>query len=664
MATQEDQTEASISQEAYPCIEILSGPTLSSVGRHALRSGKNYIGRLSENDIVLDDTSVSRRHVMIEIKGNEATVADQGSRNGTKMGGQTLTPDESYPLAHNTQFRVGSYRIRFLVRPETAAVEEEPPPPDIGTPEREPERPLREEVGVEEEVQKVRRLKGLRQFVRPALFGVLAIVIVVAGFQAYHFLKPKKSKSGRKHPRPAREELLQKGTGEVLPPSEEPQKSTAARPRPVFLEFSSDPIPAKVFFGPEEIGETPVRVSTKLEEGKKYEIRAVYNLSELGHVIEEKTGVQLTPGTEVIPVVFRPKVGVFKVSTLPRNSQLYLEGYFETDPYRAKPIKFAEIVFGKPVYVPFGRYTMEFRESRQMEGSQTFVDQVIYRREFALKPDQSSYTVEVREEELKLFPAQISSSPTASQVFIDDKETGVTPYTGTFPLGEHRLLLRKEGFFDYSQLMKMEINTPFVAEISLKTSQAGEMINRATDLIRNNGHVEAQALLIEAYKNNPSPRESAEISYLIGVCYLWQKSYPEAEEYFNRAMEHPDLKLHGRLGLASAAHHRADSIRALQLLIDLLVSAEDPALRSDAGTLFQRVSPLKSVIYVTSDPVGAIVFVNGKEIPQVSPLVLHDLSVGSYRIEVKMGGYQPTEVKVGLGVAEFRPVVVKLQPVE
>lgn len=381
-------------------------------------------------------------------------------------------------------------------------------------------------------------------------------------------------------------------------------------------------------------------------------------------MVEEKIKLQLTPGVEVIPVAFRPKVGLFKVYYLPRNAQLYLEGYFETDPYRAKPIKFAEIIFGKPIYIPYGRFILELRESRQLEGSQTFVDEVIYRREFSLKADQTNYTVEIREEDLKFFPVQIASVPSGAQVLVDDKEVGTTPYSGTFPLGEHRLLLRKEGFFDYSQMMKMEINTPFVAEINMKTSEAGEMINRASELIRNNRHAEAQSLLIETYKKSPSPRESAEISYLIGVCYLWQKSYLEAESYFNRAMEHPGLKLHGRLGLASAAHHQANPVKALQLLIDVLISAEDPVLRSDAGTLFQQISPLKSVIYVTSDPVGAIVFVNGKEIPQVTPLILHDLSVGSYRVEVKKGGFLPTEVKLSLGIAEFRPVVVKLQQAE
>ena len=96
----------------------------------------------------------------------------------------------------------------------------------------------------------------------------------------------------------------------------------------------------------------------------------------------------------------------------------------------------------------------------------------------------------------------------------------------------------------------------------------------------------------------------------------------------------------------------------------MLVAAEEPKVRSDAGLLFQQLSPLKSVLYVTSDPGEARVFVNSQPIPQPTPLILHDLGVGTYRIEIKKEGFQPSEVKFNLGISEFRPVVVKLVPLE
>jgi pSer/pThr/pTyr-binding forkhead associated (FHA) protein len=66
----------------YPCLEVLSGPR--GRGRYRLQKGNNAIGRSRENDIVLDDSSVSRRHAVVEVAENGATVADLGSRNGTK----------------------------------------------------------------------------------------------------------------------------------------------------------------------------------------------------------------------------------------------------------------------------------------------------------------------------------------------------------------------------------------------------------------------------------------------------------------------------------------------------------------------------------------------------------------------------------------------------
>ncbi len=299
-----------------------------------------------------------------------------------------------------------------------------------------------------------------------------------------------------------------------------------------------------------------------------------------------------------------------------------------------------------------------------MEGSQTFVDQVIYRREFLLKSDQTSFTVEVQEADLQTFQAQITALPPGAKVFVDDKEVGVTPFTGTFPLGEHLLRLRKDGFFDHSQVMKMEVNTPFVAEVTLKTSPAGELINKAADLIRENRHAEALPVLVEAFGRQPTARETAEISYMIGVCYLKQNSLKEAEDYFNKAATHPEIKYHSRLGMASLAAQRGETVKALQLLVEILVAAEDPKIKSDAGMLFQQLSPVKSVIYVTSDPPEAVVFVNGTQLPQKTPLILHDLGVGTYRVEIKKGGYAPGQVKLNLGVSEFRPVVIKLNPLE
>jgi diguanylate cyclase (GGDEF)-like protein len=51
--------------------------------RHVLGSGPVRVGRMSDNDIVLDDDAVSRRHARLEKRADGWAVMDVGSRNGT-----------------------------------------------------------------------------------------------------------------------------------------------------------------------------------------------------------------------------------------------------------------------------------------------------------------------------------------------------------------------------------------------------------------------------------------------------------------------------------------------------------------------------------------------------------------------------------------------------
>lgn len=739
----DDKTEihGQLLQE-FPCLEIVSGPHAGA--RFPLQMGKNQLGRAEENEIVLDDSSVSRKHAAVERTPNTLTLADVGSRNGTKVGGERIT--QPVPLEHEGRFKIGLYEFRLLMSdapPASPSVtvenKKEPSSPKIETPsyssrkvdagKPDSGRPEsgKPDSGTSQKIEDPQlsspspdwpssgglpELEGEGDFVeepgsssgtkrrRWILLGGLVMVLLVAGYfgkgpvlkmvakyqNKGHKRGALQAKLERERARKAREaqvkETLEEPTqevtegpiaeGEVPPPTavvppEDTSPASAPAPlsedRPVFLDFSSSPLPAEIYFGDQTIGTTPLRSNTNLKVGRTYEARGVFQLPDLAETIEDKIQFTFAEGANVVPVHFAGKVGVFKVGALPRDAQLYLEGYFEKDPYRSKPIKFAEIVYGKPIYVPFGRYIVEMRRNRQLANSQTFLDEVVYRREFFIKEDQSNYTVEVRDEDLSQFPIKIDSKPTTARVFIDDQEVGVTPYTGTFPVGEHILTLKRDGYFDYSQLVKVALNTPYTTEIQLKTTEAGELVNRAVDLMKEERHAEALPILVEAFAKNPSARETAQISYFVGLCYLKQKMYAEANSYFTKAAEHPDFVATAKLGLASLAAEQGDPKRGLSLLVEVLLVATDPKVRADAGLLFQKISPLRSVVYVTSDPVGANVWVNGVDIKQVTPLILHDLSLGNYRVEARKEGYQNTESKLNLGVSEFQPLVIKLTPV-
>lgn len=72
------------------------------------------IGRLSDNDIVLPSTMVSRRHLEIHYADRAFWLVDVKSRNTTKVEGHALNPNERYVLLDGDSFEVGGYRITFL----------------------------------------------------------------------------------------------------------------------------------------------------------------------------------------------------------------------------------------------------------------------------------------------------------------------------------------------------------------------------------------------------------------------------------------------------------------------------------------------------------------------------------------------------------------------
>lgn len=64
---------------------------LGETGELMLNEGENILGREARDTITLSDATVSRRHARIVVTGDEATVEDLGSKNGTYRGGERLT---------------------------------------------------------------------------------------------------------------------------------------------------------------------------------------------------------------------------------------------------------------------------------------------------------------------------------------------------------------------------------------------------------------------------------------------------------------------------------------------------------------------------------------------------------------------------------------------
>ena len=88
----------------------LSGPSRGA--RFLLNSNLTTIGRAVENEIFLDDVTVSRKHAEIVREGNSYSIKDLGSLNGTYVDGKV---HESARLNDGMELNIGKYRLHFFI---------------------------------------------------------------------------------------------------------------------------------------------------------------------------------------------------------------------------------------------------------------------------------------------------------------------------------------------------------------------------------------------------------------------------------------------------------------------------------------------------------------------------------------------------------------------
>jgi hypothetical protein len=73
------------------------------------------VGRTGNNDVVLDDGSVSRFHAWFaRVEGQEGfLLTDAGSKNGSWVGGARLTPRKAVPVQDGARLRFGQVEVAF-----------------------------------------------------------------------------------------------------------------------------------------------------------------------------------------------------------------------------------------------------------------------------------------------------------------------------------------------------------------------------------------------------------------------------------------------------------------------------------------------------------------------------------------------------------------------
>ncbi len=695
--------------EAYPLLEIVQGPKQGAWFTVAYQK-ELTLGRASTNSIMLEDNSVSRSHAVLQSTGHGFTVRDIGSRNGTFLNNKKIQGD--MPVKHMDAIKVGIYTLRFLEEPteepfEGESKEEHTPHTepqskadasvadllsDLPEPEPEPEPMVPEALEIEqpeEDIVPVQQQAIVPQAAAPVvpvsvagakppskvarnLFILLVILGILGGggYLAYRSgaLDQLKAKLGGSKTKIADKPK----TTPTTPITDKPKVLTppvndvapAGQTVPVFIEADAKPVPAKVFYKEKELGTTPFRISVQVPVGQPQELTAEYFLDGIGEKWTEKLSFQVQKQDEVVPANFQAKLGQLKVKALPKNGDLYLEGKFPPGATQAKPLKVNNLSFDTPVYLPYGSYVAEVRMQETLEGSTSTVNSVRYRREFEMSAAAPEFNLEASDEAIKSFPAQINTNPPGAEVLVDGKKVGDTPFAGQLPTGRHKLTIRKEGFNDFEKELTIELNTPYTANFNLATSPAGEFINKGRQLLKAGQYNEAVSNLAEALKRNPEPTELAQVHMLLGQAFLKTQTYDQALAYFQKAKESPEYEKQADLGAAEAHAGLGQNDQALVKLINIVLNTKDEKIKSDAETLYHKISPMKSVLYVASDPVGASLSINGNPIGQATPVILSDLLVGSYRVNLQKDGFKPFEIRVQVPLSAIKPLIVKLQPVQ
>jgi pSer/pThr/pTyr-binding forkhead associated (FHA) protein len=72
------------------------------------------LGRGAENELVIDDATLSRVHlVLMRAADGTWTVRDAGSSNGSRLEGQRLEPGKPLPLPPGSRLEAGGVRLTF-----------------------------------------------------------------------------------------------------------------------------------------------------------------------------------------------------------------------------------------------------------------------------------------------------------------------------------------------------------------------------------------------------------------------------------------------------------------------------------------------------------------------------------------------------------------------
>jgi hypothetical protein len=94
---------------ACPTLVLSTGQTV--LQRIALDRARLRIGRRQDNDLMLDDLTVSGEHAVLHTRAGITVISDLGSRNGTLVNGREVT---QRVLTDGDCIEIGVYALRYV----------------------------------------------------------------------------------------------------------------------------------------------------------------------------------------------------------------------------------------------------------------------------------------------------------------------------------------------------------------------------------------------------------------------------------------------------------------------------------------------------------------------------------------------------------------------
>jgi len=118
--TTQTYTPEELADEEGPLDDIAAeGPALvvrsggGRAGEHfSPQAERTTIGRSPDNDIFLDDVTVSRKHAVLVQSNGEFRIEDLGSLNGTFVNRRRI--DSAARLQSGDEVQIGKYRLSFI----------------------------------------------------------------------------------------------------------------------------------------------------------------------------------------------------------------------------------------------------------------------------------------------------------------------------------------------------------------------------------------------------------------------------------------------------------------------------------------------------------------------------------------------------------------------